>query len=99
MRADGRLRGHNLRDLPWILVLLAAGAGPFYIAVAPKHWLRGVLILAGAMLLGAVLRLVLPARRAGPLAVRSRAFDVVCYLGSAVMIVTLGLWLRHSGQT
>ncbi|MGI8696423.1 MAG: DUF3017 domain-containing protein [Mycobacteriales bacterium] len=89
----------DIREAPGIVVLVVAAAGLGYVGVAPKHWLRGVLILAVAMVLGGLLRALLPARQAGALAVRSRPFDVLCYVGIAVITVTLGLWLRHTGQT
>ena len=38
-------------------------------------------------------RLLLPVRQAGLLVVRSRLTDVLCYLGLAVAITTLGLAL------
>jgi hypothetical protein len=41
-------------------------------------------VISGALLLAALLRLVLPVRRAGLLAVRSRVFDVA-------VLTTLGL--------
>lgn len=49
--------------------------------VAAAYWRRGLVLVATAAVLGGVLRLVLPTRRAGWLAVRSRSVDVLC-LGS-----------------
>lgn len=83
---------------PLIVVVLGA-VGLAYTAAFPKHWLRGVLILALAMAVGAAFRATLPARQAGLLAVRSRFVDVLCYLGAAVAMAGLGLWLRASGAT
>ena len=40
-----------------------------------------------------MLRLVLPTRRAGLLAVRSRLFDTVVYVGLGVLVITFGLAL------
>jgi hypothetical protein len=91
----GRLRGTDLRNLPLTLVLALAATGIGYSAAVPPHWLRGVLLLATAMVLGGVLRLLLPARQAGLLAVRSRFTDVLCYAGTGVAIVVLGLALPH----
>jgi hypothetical protein len=92
---SGGLRGTDLRNLPLILVLALAATGVAYAAAVPPHWLRGVLLLAAAMVLGGVLRLVLPARQAGLLAVRSRFTDVLCYAGSGAAIVLFGLALPH----
>ena len=94
-RHGGRagLRALDLRNLP-ILVVIALGAtGLVYSAVVPRHWLRGVLLLAAACGLAGVFRLLLPVRQAGLLAVRARLTDVVCYVGLAVAITVLGLAL------
>lgn len=90
------LRGVDLRNLPIIVVLALAGTGIGYSAAVPPHWLRGVLVLGLASVLGGVLRLLLPARQAGLLAVRSRPADVVCYVGIGVAIVLFGLALPRS---
>jgi len=87
------LRTVDLRNLPLVLVLALSATGIGYAAAVPRHWLRGVLVLAGAMMIAGLLRLLLPARQAGLLAVRSRAFDVLCYCGVGVAIVVLGLAL------
>jgi hypothetical protein len=89
----GGLRTIDLRNLPLIVVLALAATGIGYSAAVPRHWLRGVLLLAGAMVLAGVLRLLLPARQAGLLAVRGRVVDVLCYAGGGVAIVLLGLAL------
>lgn len=93
------LRRVDLRDAPAALVLVIAFGGLIYAAVFREHWLRGVLLLAGAMVLGGVLRAMLPARQAGLLAVRSRPFDVLCYLGLGSLMIVLGLYLRSVGRT
>jgi hypothetical protein len=87
------LRTVDLRNLPLVLVLALSATGIGYAAAVPRHWLRGVLVLAGAMMIAGLLRLLLPARQAGLLAVRSRPFDVLCYCGVGVAIVVLGLAL------
>jgi len=89
----GGLRTLDLRNLPLVLVLTLGATGIGYSAAVPRHWLRGVLVLAGALVIAGVLRLLLPARQAGLLAVRSRAFDVLCYCGTGVAIIALGLAL------
>ncbi|HEV2891128.1 MAG TPA: DUF3017 domain-containing protein [Frankiaceae bacterium] len=63
-------------ELPAISVVTAGLAGVVY-AAALHHWRRGLYVVALALLLGAVLRLTLPTRRIGSLAVRSRAIDVL----------------------
>lgn len=86
-------------NLATLIVLVLGVIGLAYAAAFPRHWLRGVLILALAMALGAAFRVALPARQAGLLAVRSRFVDALCYLGAAVAMAGLGLWLRASGAT
>jgi hypothetical protein len=65
-----------------VVVLIAFGL------IVTAHWRKGAAALGVAALLAAILRLVLPENRIGPLAVRSRAFDVVLLL---VLAVSLGL--------
>lgn len=95
-RADAQ---RGARNGPVTAVLVLAAFGLAYVAFAPRHWLRGVLVLALAMAAAGVLRVVLPTRKAGLLAVRTRTIDAVCYLGVAVAMATFGLWLRASGAT
>ena len=53
----------------------------------------GSLVLIVACAVAGAFRLLLPVRQAGLLVVRSRLTDVVCYVGLAVAITTLGLAL------
>jgi hypothetical protein len=70
------------------LVVLAVGAIGIAI-VWSGDWRLGIRCLAGALCFAAVLRLVLPARDAGMLAVRNRIFDVVLLGGLGVAIFFL----------
>jgi hypothetical protein len=82
-------RSHTLpvRQWPITLVLAVAGIG---LAIS---WFgdfkTGLLTVGGSLLLGAVLRLVLP--EVGLLAVRSRFTDVsvLTFLGGAIVLLTL----------
>jgi hypothetical protein len=85
-------RGSNSAFLV-VLVLCAAGAGST--AIAPSHWLRGVLIIGIGLGIGAVLRATLPQRYLGLLAVRSRVLDTLIMGALAVLIVTVGLLIPH----
>lgn len=69
-------------------VLLAVVLG--LALVGQDHWRRGLLLAGIGLLAGAVLRLVLPGRAAGLLAVRGRVFDVLVLgtLGVAVIVLT-----------
>ena len=85
-------RTRDLRDAPFILVLLVAAGG---LAFATFHWRRGVEVIGLAAVLGGVLRASVTERQAGLLAVRHRGFDVLCYLVLGVAIVVVGLLLPH----
>ncbi len=76
----------RVREWPITLVLLCVAAG--FAVVLSHHFRRGSVVIAGALLLGSLLRLVLPARVAGLLAVRSRAFDV-----AVLAILGMGMFL------
>jgi hypothetical protein len=69
-------------------VLLAVLVGLAF--VGQDHWRRGLLLVGAGLLVGAVVRLVLPARLAGLLVVRGRVFDavVLAVLGGAVIALT-----------
>ena len=88
-----RHRGSDFREAPFALVLLIMSAGVTYLGFFPSHWLRGVAVIALGPLVGGVLRLMIPDRQVGLLAVRGRLFDAVCYLGLGVLIVTFALAL------
>ena len=78
-----------LRQLPLLVVLLTVGAG--LLVVTLGHWRQG-LVMIGLVLVGsAVLRLLLPVRRVGFLAVRSRLVDVLLLAGAGVALVVLVL--------
>jgi hypothetical protein len=78
-----------LREWPLGLVIGVIGVGLLVIAMHHFRW--GSLAIAGATLGAAFLRLVLPTRRAGLLAVRSRGLDVVTTgaIGVALMVLAL----------
>jgi hypothetical protein len=64
-----------IRQLPLLAVLVLVGVG--LVVVAFDHWRKGVVIMGVALIGAALLRLLLPVRRVGFLAVRSRPVDVV----------------------
>jgi Protein of unknown function (DUF3017) len=92
----GWWRRIDLREAPAYLVFALTILGLAYTWFVSKHWLRGVIVIAIAMIVGGVLRAVLPTRQAGLLAVRSRGFDFICYVGLGAAILVLGIWLRSS---
>lgn len=74
---------HAAISLVWVIAL----AG--FIRVLTEHWREGTGLIGGALLVAAVSRVLLPDDRAGLLAVRSQAVDVLCYLGFGLVMVVL----------
>ena len=64
-----------LRQLPLLVVLVVVGVGLMVVTVG--HWRQGLVVIGLALVGAAVLRLLLPVRRVGFLAVRSRPTDVL----------------------
>jgi hypothetical protein len=93
-RAARRAQGRTGRGwlLPYLIVL-AVGAGGFgWMLRGGAHGVRGgTLALAGAVSFAALARLVLPESRAGMLASRSRATDVVTLTALAAGLLAVGL--------
>ncbi len=85
-------RTRDLRDAPFLLVLLVAAGG---LAYATFHWRRGVEVIGLAVVLGGLLRAAVTERQAGLLAVRHRGFDVFCYLTLGLAIMVAGLLLPN----
>jgi hypothetical protein len=78
-----------LRQLPLLAVLLAVGVGLGMVAL--EHWRRGLVVIGCALVAAAAMRLLLPVRRVGFLAVRSRTVDVVLLAAVGVAVVTVAL--------
>ncbi len=78
-----------LRGLPLLapLVLIAIAI----VLAVLGHWRRAAAAMAAASGLALVLRLVLPDRRVGPLAVRSRRFDVLFLLALTTLLTAAAL--------
>ena len=89
---DGRAarRARLIRQIPFFAVLAVVVAAALLVLV--DRWRRGAFVFGSAMLLGAVLRAVLPTDRAGLLQVRGRAFDI----GAMVSLGVLVIWLATS---
>jgi hypothetical protein len=83
-----------VRDqLAFLTVALGVLAGFLYLLVQPTHWRRGTGVIAVALLIGAVLRLVVRGYGAGLLAVRGRWTDTALYLvlGGLILAVDIRL--------
>jgi hypothetical protein len=64
-----------------------------FVMVQLHHWRRGAVVIAGGVLLAAVLRLLLPDRFAGWLVVRKRPVDVavLCTMGVAILLLAISI--------
>ncbi|MBA3367312.1 MAG: DUF3017 domain-containing protein [Geodermatophilaceae bacterium] len=82
-------RQRLIAQVPYIAVGLVVALGLVLVIFA--YWRRGVVTIGAAMALAGLLRLLLPARRAGLLSVRSRGFDVAAYIFLAVALVGIGV--------
>jgi hypothetical protein len=78
-----------IRQLPLLAVLVAVGVG--LLLVTFEHWRRGLIVVGVALVGGAALRLLLPVRRVGFLAVRSRTIDVLLLAGTGVTLAIVAL--------
>lgn len=78
-----------LRQLPLAAVLVTVGVG--LLLVATEHWRKGLVVMGLALVGAAVLRLLVPVRRVGFLAVRSRPVDVLLMAGTGVVLTVIAL--------
>jgi hypothetical protein len=76
-----------LRQLPLLVVLLVVGLG--LLLVTFQHWRMGLVVIGLALVGAGLMRLLLPARSAGFLAVRSRPVDVVLLAGTGLTLAVL----------
>ena len=73
----------------WFYLVVLAATGVGIVVVATGNWRVGTRWIGGALLFAALIRLVLPARDAGMLAVRHRSVDCVMLAGVGVMLLIL----------
>jgi hypothetical protein len=78
-----------IRQLPLLAVLVIVAIG--LLEVTFDHWRRGLVLIGLALVWAAAMRLLLPVRRLGFLAVRSRAVDVVLLAGAGITLVVVVL--------
>jgi len=67
--------------------------------VLTQHWRQGAVLLGGALVVAAALRVLLPDDRVGLLAIRSRVIDVLCYGGFGVVMVVLAVTITRGSLT
>ncbi len=74
----------------YLLVVAATGVGVLVVALGP--WRRGVMLIGVALLVGALLRTVLPENEAGMLRVRrSRWIDLLMLAGVGGALIVLAV--------
>jgi hypothetical protein len=78
-----------VRQLPLLAVLVTVAVG--LVLVTFDHWRRGLVVVGIALLGAALLRLLLPVRRVGFLAVRSRPVDVVLLAGAGAALTVIAV--------
>lgn len=82
-----RLLGHDVWPVAPPLLAMLAGLA----VLAFVDWRAGLLIIGAAVVLAGLIRMVLPQRTAGLLAVRGRAADTVVMLLLGAGIITVAL--------
>jgi hypothetical protein len=78
-----------LRQLPLLAVLVAVAVG--LLLVTFEHWRKGLVVMGLAVVGAALLRLLVPLRRVGFLAVRSRFVDVLLTGGTGLLLIAIAL--------
>ncbi|WP_412759473.1 DUF3017 domain-containing protein [Nocardiopsis rhodophaea] len=76
-----------LAQVPYFLVLATMSAG--IVVVAAAYFKRGPALIAGALLLAAAFRYLLPSDRIGMLAVRQRWIDIGTTVTLAILLIVL----------
>jgi DUF3017 family protein len=78
-----------VRQLPLVAVLVAVAVG--LLLVTFEHWRKGLVVVGLALVGGALLRVFVPLRRIGFLAVRSRQIDVALLAGAGLTLTVVVL--------
>lgn len=81
---------------PWALLVCLLGLAGSVGIMMSGHWRKGSMAFAVAVLVAGVLRLVLPERLAGLLAVRAKWIDCTILLGLGILMATLVMFVPHS---
>lgn len=91
-RGDSSVSGPRrvLLQIHYVVILLGFLLAAILVLV--DRWRRGAVVFGTALLLGAVLRAIIPSSRAGLLQVRGRLFDVT----AMALVGALVLWLATS---
>lgn len=76
-----------------LLVLLIALVGIGRVLMG--HWREGAVLLGGALIVAAVLRVALPLERTGLLAIRSKVVDVLIYSAFGLVMTVLAVTITR----
>ncbi|QFU93839.1 hypothetical protein YIM_43525 [Amycolatopsis sp. YIM 10] len=82
-----------LVHVPFIVVMALVALAALRIGM--YHWRQGAALIGGALLTAAVLRGVLSDARAGLLAIRGKAVDVITYTTFAALILFVALTITR----
>ena len=82
-----------LRQWPLLVVIVLVGVG--LLLVAAEQWRRGLVLMGLALVLAGLFRLLLPVRRIGFLAVRSRPVDIALTTVAGAALVAVALAIPH----
>ena len=83
----GRRYPSTIGGIFYLVVLAVTGVGIGIVATG--DWRAGIRWVAGGLLLASLVRLVLPTREAGMLAVRHRAFDCIVLATVGALLIFL----------
>ena len=86
---DRRSRQGRFSQLPFAVVLLVVAVAA--LRIFQYHWREGAALIGVALVLAAVLRAVLPAARAGLLAIRGKGVVIATYTGLAAGVFYVAL--------
>ena len=85
-------RSRSSVHMPFAVVACVALAGFGWIAM--RHWREGAGLVAGALLLAALLRALFSNEQVGLLGIRSRAVDILLYSGLGTLVLYLVLTIE-----
>lgn len=93
---EGRRYPSTLGGACYLAVLVVVGVG--LVIVATGHWRAGIEVFGGALVVASVMRLGLPSRDAGMLAVRTRWLDATLLAGAGAALWILAATMPNAGQ-
>jgi hypothetical protein len=89
------IHSQDLKESPFLLVLLVETAAVGSVLAAPQHWLRAVATMTLGLVAAGLFRLLLSDVQSGLLRVRRRSFDVACYWTFAGLALAFALRLSE----